>query len=281
MLVLIGTVLAGCTFEFPIAITFPSETTTTSYTLPNTATGTITFQNEDYNSFPTYRSPSYSLSVDDYNSVLLNTRDMIRHSNIQIVSTIYQESSLPWGHTTETVAILEGSGAIFKEDENYYYALTNYHVVDPEEYYGAYEVKAFGDEVFSSAELVLYNATLDLAVLRFAKNSRVDIHLINITTRTYTKFTPGELVLAVGNPLDIDNNVTFGEFITLQEIANYDYYVIYHSASIHSGSSGGALVDVDGNLLGLNTWGVEDTDESAFAIPNYIIYVFLLNAGMI
>ncbi|HRY78506.1 MAG TPA: trypsin-like serine protease, partial [Candidatus Izemoplasmatales bacterium] len=55
--------------------------------------------------------------------------------------------------------------------------------------------------------------------------------------------------------------------------------VIQHSATIDNGSSGGALVDVDGILVGINTWGSETDPLKSFAIPIYLVYVFLYNNG--
>jgi len=170
---------------------------------------------------------------------------------------------------------------IYMEDETFYYALTNFHVVDDEGHLVEYEIKTFEDTDFSLAQLVAYNEDLDLAVIKFSKNNRTEVHLINIEERVYTKFTPGEFVLAVGNPLSLENNVTFGEFQNLETIANYEYKAIFHNATINEGSSGGALTDIDANLLGINTWGVEETDEYSFAIPNYIVYMFLVNEGLV
>jgi len=276
--------LQGCSF---FSFTFDLTTTTSSSntTLPSTINGTISLGDLEYSTFSLYHSDTYDLTdVDQYNDVLLNTRDMIRRSNIQITTTLYSSvRPYPWSTTTITqiVGSSMGSGVIFLEDESYYYALTNYHVVDGEADEIVYEIMTFADEVASTAELVAYDSDLDLAVLKFTKNDRTDIHLIDYTTRVMTKFNPGELVLAVGNPLSVTNNVTFGEYISLESISNVDFQVIYHNAPIHEGSSGGALVDVDGHLLGLNTWGLDSSDEYSFAIPNYIIYMFLVNNGIV
>ncbi|MCK7488389.1 MAG: serine protease [Bacillus subtilis] len=64
-------------------------------------------------------------------------------------------------------------------------------------------------------------------------------------------------------------------------IENVDFKVIYHTATIHEGSSGGALLDVDGNLLGINTWGSQNSDEDSFAVPVHIIYMFLVNHDLL
>lgn len=194
-----------------------------------------------------------------------------------------KEKTLPWSDETTLVevGVSTGSGFIFMEDDSYYYAITNNHVVDPETYEPEYYISAYNDESFSEASVVARDADLDLAVVKFLKNERTDVEIIDIYERLYYKYNVGELVLAVGNPLDVVNNVTFGEFKSMQTISNVDFEVIYHDAQINEGSSGGALVDVDGNLIGVNTWGLDSTEVYSFAIPNYIVYMFLINYGIL
>lgn len=274
--------LFGCdNFIFPF--TFPSNTQTSLLTTRPTAdAGTITINETDYTNYPFYESDTYSFTIEAYNNVLIMTRDLIRRSNLKISVTLYEERDLlPWGPSTSVRGYSKGSGVIFKEDDEYYYAITNFHVVDPSIYIASYRIEAFEDIEDHDATLVASSEELDLAILRFTKLERTDVHLINIEERVFTQFNAGELVLAVGNPLSVEDNVTFGEFISLESLEDVAFKTIYHNALIHEGSSGGALVDVDGNLLGINTWGVEETDEDAFAIPNYIVYMFLVNEGFI
>jgi S1-C subfamily serine protease len=252
-------------------------------TTPETGSeGTITFQESDYYSYPYYSSPNYHLdNINEYNDLLMATRDHIRRANVQIQTTVYRTGKIFPGVTQTIVdSISTGSGVVFLEHDGYYYFLTNQHVIEGEGTEIEYEIYAFGDEMSSAAELVCADADLDLAVLRFAKESRTEVEIIDMTTRLFTRFTPGELVLAVGNPLSVENNVTFGEFNSMESIPNATFKVLYHSATIHEGSSGGALVDIDGNLIGLNSWGTEENDEESFAIPVYIIHVFLYNNGL-
>jgi len=271
--------LAGCDgFVFY----WPLSQTSTATTLPVTVNGTITFVESDYYAYPYYSSPNYQLdNIDEYNAVLIATRDHIRHANVRIHTTVYRVGQLFPGITQTFVeASASGSGIVFLEQDGYYYFLTNHHVIDDLGYSAEYEVLAFGDETAVAAELVCQDEDLDLAVLRFARGTRDDVELIDLRTRLFTRFTPGELVLAVGNPLFVENNVTFGEFRSLESIANTGFKVLFHSATIQEGSSGGALVDIDGNLLGINAWGTEDSDEESFAIPVYIVNVFLVNNGL-
>ncbi len=197
---------------------------------------------------------------------------------------MYEERyPFPWSPTKEEflVGSSSGSGFVFLEDETFYYALTNFHVINPEGNLARYEIMTFSDEDFSTAEVIAYDEVYDLAVVKFLKNDREDVTLLDIFERLYFQFTPGELVFAVGNPGTITNNVTFGEFKNMQSLEDVEFKVIYHDATIARGSSGGALVDIDGNLLGVNTWGLQNSDEYSFAVPNYIVYTFLINNGIL
>lgn len=280
-IIILGVFLLACD-----DLLFPPFTTTSIHTTlpisrPNTFSGSITVRSEDYAAYPLHHSDSYDLPVADYNDILVETRDKIRHANIAINATLYEERDLfPWGPSTSIKAFSKGSGFIYLEADDYFYAVTNYHVVDPSGLIARYQVKTAEDEISVEATLVAGSAELDLAVLRFPKGNRTTIIPINIVNRAFTQFVDNELVLAIGNPQSLENNVTFGVYIELQMIANVEYPVIMHNAIIHEGSSGGALVDVDGNLLGVNTWGVEDED-TAFAIPNDVLYMFLANEGLL
>ncbi|PKK95165.1 MAG: hypothetical protein CVV60_02630 [Tenericutes bacterium HGW-Tenericutes-5] len=255
-----------------------TETQTT--TLRTSIDGTITFEESEYNSFEIYDSLTYKLDdIDEYNDILLSTKNHIRHANIQ-VNTVLYNPLLPWGGGIERDVLSMGSGFIFHEDDDFYYAITNNHVVESE-FDVDYEIKTFEDTEFHSAELLVTSEEYDLAVLKFSKNSRSEVSIIDIYQRLYYKFNVGEIVLAVGNPSTVVNNVTFGEFKSMENLENVGFKVIYHDATIANGSSGGALVDIDGNLLGVNAWGLEDSDEFSFAIPNYIVYTFLINNGIL
>ncbi|MGD9963823.1 MAG: S1C family serine protease [Candidatus Izemoplasmatales bacterium] len=273
------TFMVGCSyFNIPFLVTTTENQT---ISLPTKINGTITFEDSDYENLEIFNSPTYDIEdISLYNERLFATKEFIRHANIVVNLVIYTQT-YPWALETNRELISSGSGFIFLEDDDYYYAITNFHVIDSEFTNKKAEIKAFGDEHFSSAEIVSFDPDLDLAVLKFAKLDREDISVIDIYQRLYYQFNPNELVMAVGNPSSLENNVTFGEFKSMETLKDVDYLVIYHDATISNGSSGGALVDVDGNFLGVNTWGLEDSDEFSFAIPNYIVYTFLINNGIL
>jgi|GEM_PF-571715 len=280
LLFLMAFSLVGCN-GFSFSFSWPNEETTTTTTFPTSFSGSISLQDSDYAQFQTYSNPTLdSLTLEQYNTLLVQTRDHIRRTNIKIITTQYRYVALFPGSRTTIEQIMgssAGSGVVYKEDETHYYAITNYHVIDPKDYLVRYEISTFDDESVSIGEVVASSESLDLAVIRFEKAEHSGVELINLQKRAFTKFNPGELVLAAGNPLTIDNNVTFGSFIRLEQIQNVSFRVIYHNAMIHQGSSGGALVDIEGNLIGINTWGSSSSDEESFAIPHYIVYEFLIN----
>ena len=88
-----------------------------------------------------------------------------------------------------------------------------------------------------------------------------------------------EMVLAVGNPSAVNSIVTFGQYLGMVETDDVDFDVIYHSALIYPGNSGGALTDVEGRLIGINTWGVEGEAERSLAVPLEEILAFLSENG--
>ncbi|PKL01520.1 MAG: hypothetical protein CVV56_00635 [Tenericutes bacterium HGW-Tenericutes-1] len=273
--------LNGCMW-WDIDFDFTTNTQTAlTTTLPTISNGTMTIETNQYASYASFASETYNLTdIDEYNDILLATRNKIRKSNVQVVASIYHYSSF-FPYSTVIDSTMNGSGILFKADETHYYILTNQHVIDDKDKLATYEVTLFDQDEPIAATLIAYDEDLDLAVLKVPKGIDDDIEIMDLTTRIFKKFNPGELVLAVGNPLSVVNNVTFGEFLSMESIANASFKVIYHNAMIHEGSSGGALTDIDGNFLGVNTWGSSTTDEQSFAVPNDIVYMFLYNRGIL
>ncbi|MDD3832073.1 MAG: trypsin-like peptidase domain-containing protein [Clostridia bacterium] len=204
--------------------------------------------------------------------LLMSTRSIIRQSNIYIETALYERS--PLGMFNFCMSRGLGSGAVFLELDNYYYAITNWHVIEYEGYDSAvYTITNFYGEK-TTGQVVKQDKDKDLAVIKFAKVEQ-QLTIIDYTTRLDKPLIVGELLLAVGNPSGVQNNVTFGEYMGLAKISNVDYNVVYHSALISSGNSGGALCDINGSLVGINTWSTADSDERNYSIPLSIIYDFI------
>ena len=156
-----------------------------------------------------------------------------------------------------------GSGVIVSNDG---YILTNHHVVD-----GAIEIKVeTTDNRSYTAKLVGSDQPSDLAVLKIdAQNLPV------LTLGDSDKVRVGDIVLAVGNPLGIGQTVTSGIISAkgratgLSDGSFEDF--LQTDASINRGNSGGALVNTNGELVGINSQILSPSGGSigiGFAIPS-------------
>ena len=205
---------------------------------------------------------------------LMTTRSHLRASNVGVEVDLFTE--LFGGRFERTAGNSQGSGVIYAEDDRYYYALTNYHVINPSDFDRVeYRVVPSYLEVEIDAEVIAVSEAYDLAVLRFLKPEE-PLDVIDIFNRLDHPLEAYEMVLAVGNPSAVNSIVTYGEFIDHVEIADVTFDVILHSALIYPGNSGGALADTQGNLIGLNTWRSSGSDERNLSIPLEDIHTFLL-----
>jgi Do/DeqQ family serine protease len=163
-----------------------------------------------------------------------------------------------------------GSGVIVSEDG---YIVTNYHVVKNAE---NIEVVLF-DKSKASAELVGTDPSTDLAVLKIDKKGLPPLQFGNSDS-----VRVGEWVLAVGNPFDLTSTVTAGivsakgrKIDILGENASTPIEsFIQTDAAVNPGNSGGALVNTDGKLIGINTAIATPTGTFAgysFAVPVNIV----------
>jgi serine protease DegQ len=154
-----------------------------------------------------------------------------------------------------------GSGVIISPEG---YILTNNHVVE-----SADEIEiALADGRKAAAKLVGTDPETDLAVI---KVNLKDLPAITLAQLEQTRV--GDVVLAIGNPFGVGQTVTMGIVSALGRnhlgINTFENF-IQTDAAINPGNSGGALVDTNGNLLGINTAIYSRTGGSlgiGFAIP--------------
>lgn len=163
-----------------------------------------------------------------------------------------------------------GSGIIFKEDDDAIYILTNNHVVD-----SADELLVeFTDDVLVSATLVGTDEATDIGVIKVDKATldpsfASTIHPVVFGNSELIKV--GETAIAIGNPLGYKNTVTVGVISALDrklDDANV-LSLIQTDAAINPGNSGGALVNSRGEVIGMNTIKIADTQVEGigFALP--------------
>ena len=160
-----------------------------------------------------------------------------------------------------------GSGFIISPDG---YIVTNNHVVAPAHPQAVVEqirvTLADGTEL--EAEVVGRDVPSDLAVLKVNPRGRLPFVRFGDSTRTRV----GDWVVAIGNPFGLGGTVTAGIVSALHRnlnAGNYDRY-IQTDAPINSGSSGGPMFDLNGNVIGINTALISPTGGNVgigFAIP--------------
>jgi len=157
-----------------------------------------------------------------------------------------------------------GSGVIVSRDG---YIVTNNHVID---YADNLEVTLYDDRTFKATKVGVDKRT-DLAVLKIEATNLPHIQYGNSDAAKV-----GEWVLAVGNPFDLTSTVTAGIIsakgrdIDIIREQNAIESFIQTDAVVNPGNSGGALVDLDGNLIGINTAIFTKTGTFtgySFAIP--------------
>ena len=133
--------------------------------------------------------------------------------------------------------------------------ITNYHVID-----GAYSAKVtIGTKTYSVTEVLAYDIDIDIAVLRVnGKNLRK----ANICTETHKS---GAKVYALGSSQGL--TLTFSQGMITHSSREIDGVVyVQHDASISSGNSGGPLINEYGEVIGINTWTLLESQNLNFAI---------------
>ncbi len=176
-----------------------------------------------------------------------------------------QNQALPGPQQVEQVL---GSGVIVRHTGDKVYVLTNNHVVNGAEHIS---VKLYNHRVHA-AELVGTDPNRDLALIVFQSTQQVPVAELGDSDTLQV----GDWVLAVGNPLGLDSTVTQGIVSAVgrrglpgTDVAPFNDY-IQTDAAINQGNSGGGLVNLQGQLVGINTWIASPSGGNVglgFAIP--------------
>lgn len=179
--------------------------------------------------------------------------------------------------TLETAS--EGSGVIYKKEGKYAYIVTNNHVVEGQ---NALQV-LLADGTKVDAELVGTDSYTDLAVIKIASDKVSTV----ATFGDSDSLKVGEPAIAIGSPLGTDyaNSVTEGIVSSLnrQVVSENDsgqevnINAIQTDAAINPGNSGGPLINIAGQVIGINSSKIATTSTSSsgvsvegmgFAIPS-------------
>lgn len=133
--------------------------------------------------------------------------------------------------------------------------ITNYHVIED-----GYSAKiTFGSETYEVQKVLAYDKDIDIAVL---KVSATGLQPVQICTNSHSV---GQVVYAFGNSKGLTSTFSDG-MITYSNREMDGVSYVQHDAPISSGNSGGPLINIYGEVIGINTWTVRDSQNLNFAI---------------
>ncbi len=228
-------------------------------------------------STPTAGGTSTNLvSLSNYSNTAVFAANKILPSivGIEVTYTATSNSIFGFGSPSTSTATATGSGIIISEDG---YIVTNNHVVDTSSsssysYYDlsdatSVKVKLYGSDETYDAKIVGKDSQTDLAVLKIDKTGLTAAEFADSDQAVV-----GEFAMAVGSPLGLDTTVTTGIISAVNREVESDgtkYVCIQTDAAINSGNSGGALVNSDGKVIGINTLKLSGSgvEGIGFAIP--------------
>ncbi len=166
-------------------------------------------------------------------------------------------------HDTKGKPIGSGSGIMIGRDG---YILTNNHVASGGRHYS---VRIEEDEqVYQTDEMIKYNSVLDLAVLRIQRKlDPIPIY------HGREKLVRGQKVVAIGSPLGLFNSVSDGIISGFRVIDGVD--MIQFTAPISHGSSGGAVLNLYGEVIGISTAGIDSGQNINLAVGYEYIRTFV------
>jgi len=217
------------------------------------------------------------ISLSNYSNTAVFAANKILPSivGIQVTYTTTSNSIFGFGVPLASEATATGSGIIISEDG---YIVTNNHVIDTSSSNSSYsyydisdaksiKIKLHGSDELFDAKIVGKDSQTDLAVLKIDKTGLTAAEFANSDEAAV-----GEFAMAVGSPLGLDTTVTTGIISAVNRKVEADgttYVCIQTDAAINSGNSGGALVNSDGKVIGINTLKLSGSgvEGIGFAIP--------------
>lgn len=156
-----------------------------------------------------------------------------------------------------------GSGVMIGKDG---FILTNNHVTR-----GGYSFSVRIEEdsaVYRTNEIIKYNSVFDLSVIRIDRRlSPLPVY------RGVKKLARGQKVVAIGSPLGLFNSVSDGIISGFREIDSVD--MIQFTAPISHGSSGGAVLNMQGEIIGISTAGFDGGQNINLAVGYETINLFV------
>lgn len=257
-------VIASCTFMGVNAVAGKYfGTNTTQQTSGNKST---TSKNSDSSS-TLKLSQSSSTVTSDVSDIVNNAMPSV----VSITNMSVQEVQSYFGGTQQQESTSCGSGIIIGKNDSELLIATNNHVVEGAETLTV----SFANKTSVEASIKGTDPSKDLAVVAVPLDS-IDDDTMNaisiITLGDSDKLQVGEPVIAIGNALGYGQSVTTGIVSALDrnlDMEGFDSKLIQTDAAINPGNSGGALLNSNGEVIGINTAKVatDSVEGMGYAIP--------------
>ena len=231
-----------------------SVSTNTSSTIETSNSGTVDF-----------------VSLNNYSDTAIYAANKVLPSIVGITVEYTVKSNFIQGLSQQASA--EGSGIIMSSDG---YILTNNHIINSSDSSIYYEVSEaakvyvylYNDTTPYEAKIIGTDEKTDLAVIKIDKDGLTPVELADSASVKI-----GEFAMAIGNPLGMQSSVTSGIISAVNRTVESEdgntYTLIQTDAAINSGNSGGALINSEGKVIGINTLKLSGTgiEGMGFAIP--------------
>ncbi|MEY8869729.1 trypsin-like peptidase domain-containing protein [Meridianimaribacter flavus] len=234
----------------------------------NSALASTTNNNEQVSFLPTNNTvtSAYNISnIPDFVDAAEKTVHAVVHvKNTTIVKGPTSFEDLFYGRNSQRAQVGTGSGVIISPDG---YIITNNHVIN-----GANQISiTSNDNKIYDAKLIGSDEKTDIALLKID----TDEELPFVTFGDSDQAKIGEWVLAVGNPFNLTSTVTAGIISAKsRDLTGQNHQsFIQTDAAVNPGNSGGALVNANGDLVGINTAISSQTGSYigySFAVPSNI-----------
>ncbi|MEP2935051.1 MAG: trypsin-like peptidase domain-containing protein [Gilvibacter sp.] len=225
----------------------------------------LAFQNEVIPMVNTnYTSPAANTGIDFTTAAENSVNAVVHVKNTTISKGPSNIMEYFYGGSGGQKMVGTGSGVIISADG---YIVTNNHVIANA---AALEVTLNNNKTYT-ATLIGTDPKTDIALIKI----EADDDLAYMTFADSNEVKVGEWVLAVGNPFNLTSTVTAGivsaKARDLNEFDNQPQSFIQTDAAVNRGNSGGALVNTDGQLIGINTAITSQTGSYvgySFAVPS-------------
>lgn len=242
--------------------------------IKNSILNTSSTKTEETSALPTSASNTgtvQTVSLSDYSDTAIYSANKVLPSIVGITVEYTVTSNFMQGMSQ--LAQAQGSGIIISKDG---YILTNNHIINSTDSSTYYEVSKatkvyvylYNNSTPYEAKIIGTDEQTDLAVIKIEKD---DLTPAELGDSNSVKI--GEFAMAIGNPLGMQSSVTSGIISAVNRTVTGEngttYKLIQTDAAINSGNSGGALVNSEGKVIGINTLKLSGTgiEGMGFAIP--------------